>query len=76
MIRTVPFVRRRRLVGGIAIVTMMMATLAAGPSAVQAQTKPAGPSASANVDASTVEALGNCELGDCELGDCELGGWG
>jgi YVTN family beta-propeller protein len=52
MIRTGPYVRRRRIVGAIAIVVVTAATLAALPSRAQDATKPADPTAGANADGS------------------------
>ena len=46
MIRTVPFARRRRIVGGLAILVVMIASLAAWLSEGEATTKPAGTSSS------------------------------
>jgi YVTN family beta-propeller protein len=67
MIRTMPFVRTRRFLGGLAIVMMLAAAQAAGTSSVQGQTRPADPGASTKGDAPTVEALGTVGLGVGQL---------
>jgi len=67
MIRTSPFVVARRFLGGVAIVMMLTATQAAGPSSVQGQTKTADPGAGSNADMTTAEALGTVGLGAGEL---------
>jgi len=67
MIRTTPFVHTRRFLGGVAIVTMLAAALAGGPSVVRGQTSSPGPGASSRSELTTVEALGAVSLGPGEL---------
>src|SRR5450631_3522842 len=62
MTRTAPLVHTRRFLGGVAIVMMLTATLAARPLQAQSQAQPAVTAAGLNTDLANVQALGTQTL--------------